>query len=216
MNYLKVYEALIAKRRASTPSGYSEKHHIVPRSMGGGDDRSNLVRLTAREHFFAHLLLAKIHGGGQWAAVFYMMGNGKDHERNFAVAARTYEIVRMNHARHVSKVKRGVEPWNKGRKFTDEERERYYGNRATGGGSGGSRPGPLGHRHTDETKKKMRDAKLGKKHSRKHNQSIGSGVARSHASPEMRAKISAATKLGHMRAKYRRLSERYESLAERA
>lgn len=36
---------------------YVEKHHIVPRSEGGTDDRSNLVELYPREHFIAHWLL---------------------------------------------------------------------------------------------------------------------------------------------------------------
>lgn len=40
---------------------YFETHHIVPRCLGGNDDRTNLVELTAREHFVCHWLLTKIH-----------------------------------------------------------------------------------------------------------------------------------------------------------
>lgn len=36
------------------------KHHIVPRCMGGNNDSSNLVDLTYREHFICHRLLIKI------------------------------------------------------------------------------------------------------------------------------------------------------------
>lgn len=39
---------------------YFETHHIVPKSLGGTDDKNNLVNLTAREHYIAHLLLVKI------------------------------------------------------------------------------------------------------------------------------------------------------------
>lgn len=39
---------------------YCEIHHIVPRSFGGSDDNSNLVNLTAREHFIAHKLLFNV------------------------------------------------------------------------------------------------------------------------------------------------------------
>lgn len=39
--------------------GYTERHHIVPRFCGGSNEASNLVRLTARNHFIAHLLLVK-------------------------------------------------------------------------------------------------------------------------------------------------------------
>jgi hypothetical protein len=34
-------------------------HHIIPKSMGGNNSKGNLVKLTIREHLFAHLLLAK-------------------------------------------------------------------------------------------------------------------------------------------------------------
>lgn len=39
---------------------HTEIHHIVPRSLGGTDETSNLVMLTAREHYIAHLLLWKM------------------------------------------------------------------------------------------------------------------------------------------------------------
>lgn len=38
---------------------YLETHHILPRSLGGKDTKENLVNLTAREHFLAHLLYEK-------------------------------------------------------------------------------------------------------------------------------------------------------------
>ncbi|AFN37507.1 homing endonuclease [Vibrio phage TCU_VP02_YC] len=61
MNYLKIYEQLVDKRKNEIPCGYSEVHHIIPRCMGGSDDESNLIRLTAREHFIAHVLLSKAY-----------------------------------------------------------------------------------------------------------------------------------------------------------
>jgi len=58
MDYEKHYSLLIKKaQKRGTVDGYKEKHHIVPRCMGGTDDKSNIVELTAREHFVAHLLL---------------------------------------------------------------------------------------------------------------------------------------------------------------
>lgn len=38
---------------------YMEKHHIIPRHMGGTDDESNIILLTVAEHVQAHFLLAK-------------------------------------------------------------------------------------------------------------------------------------------------------------
>lgn len=60
MIYEKVYNSLIEKRKKNIPIGYKEKHHIVPRSFGGNNRKSNLVYLTAREHFIAHYLLMKM------------------------------------------------------------------------------------------------------------------------------------------------------------
>lgn len=39
---------------------YYERHHIIPKSMGGSDDKINLVLLTPKEHFICHLLLVKM------------------------------------------------------------------------------------------------------------------------------------------------------------
>lgn len=62
MNYRKIYDKLIAaaKNRSIIPN-YTETHHILPKSMGGSNAKSNLVKMTPREHFLAHLLLYKIH-----------------------------------------------------------------------------------------------------------------------------------------------------------
>ena len=37
---------------------YHERHHIVPKCLGGTDDEENLIDLFAREHFELHRLLA--------------------------------------------------------------------------------------------------------------------------------------------------------------
>lgn len=94
MDYQKHYNRLIdmAKMR-NKPDGYTERHHVVPRSMGGLEQKSNLVVLTAREHFLAHYLLAKINGGSQWYAVMiFKAGNHR------VVNSRLYEIAKTKHA----------------------------------------------------------------------------------------------------------------------
>jgi hypothetical protein len=71
MNYKRIYDQFIEDRLNKQPNkpDYFEVHHILPRSLGGSNDPSNLIRLTAEDHLFAHLLLAKIHGGKMWIAV---------------------------------------------------------------------------------------------------------------------------------------------------
>jgi hypothetical protein len=49
------------------------KHHIIPKSMGGSNESSNLVYLTAREHFIAHWLLWRIYKNEKMAFAFYAM-----------------------------------------------------------------------------------------------------------------------------------------------
>lgn len=73
MNYLSHYRKLIARAKArDSVVGYVEKHHVLPRCMGGCDSVENIVVLTAEEHFVAHQLLLKIYpsvGGLATAAV---------------------------------------------------------------------------------------------------------------------------------------------------
>lgn len=50
---------------------YTEKHHIIPRSLGGDNSKENLVRLTAREHFVCHLLLIKMMDSDRQRKMIY-------------------------------------------------------------------------------------------------------------------------------------------------
>jgi hypothetical protein len=64
MNYQKIYNEIIerAKSRGLNKrllDGYFEKHHIIPKCLDGTNDITNLVLLTAREHFICHQLLWK-------------------------------------------------------------------------------------------------------------------------------------------------------------
>ena len=58
---MKHYRALCSGRKSLNKhrkdSTYYESHHITPKSLGGSDDDFNLVLLTAKEHYIAHLLL---------------------------------------------------------------------------------------------------------------------------------------------------------------
>lgn len=64
MDYAAQYEKLISqsqRRPVKPPNINYEWHHIVPRCMGGSEDRENLVQLKLEEHLLAHLLLAKMY-----------------------------------------------------------------------------------------------------------------------------------------------------------
>lgn len=75
---------------------YTEKHHIIPRSIGGNNSVENLVRLTAREHFICHLLLTKMTEGKNRRSMSYAAWqmtfmNGRPRHN---ACSRTYEYLR--------------------------------------------------------------------------------------------------------------------------
>jgi len=104
MNYKFHYDELITKYgKKEKPEGYSERHHILPKSMGGTDEEDNLVYLTLREHVFAHHLLWRIHRNPSMAFAFTMMSRraGKDPEE----------------------IRKAQSLINKGRKFSQERKD---------------------------------------------------------------------------------------------
>jgi len=72
MDYEKIYANLINRAKNRELQGYVEKHHIVPKCLGGDDSVENLAILTPEEHYLAHQLLVKMHPdheGLTWAAL---------------------------------------------------------------------------------------------------------------------------------------------------
>ena len=61
MNYQQIHDNIIDRAGNRVPTGYTENHHVIPKCLGGSNDNSNLVRLTAREHFIVHKLLVEIY-----------------------------------------------------------------------------------------------------------------------------------------------------------
>ncbi len=79
MNYQATYDRIIysAKLRIPGSSVHYDKHHIIPKSMGGSDDPANLVNLTDREHFVVHTLLWKIHRNRSMTSALWIMSQNK-------------------------------------------------------------------------------------------------------------------------------------------
>jgi len=61
VNYQKIHDSIIERSFNRTLSCYTEKHHIIPKCMGGDNDPSNIAVLTPEEHFLIHQLLIKIY-----------------------------------------------------------------------------------------------------------------------------------------------------------
>lgn len=74
MDYARIYRKLIADRRGREESlEVWETHHVIPRSLGGGNEKTNLIKLSLQDHLFAHVLLARVHGGGMAVALINML-----------------------------------------------------------------------------------------------------------------------------------------------
>lgn len=61
--YTKWYFDIVTHARHRTITEYVEKHHIIPKSIGGSNLPDNIVRLTMREHFVCHQLLIRMLSG---------------------------------------------------------------------------------------------------------------------------------------------------------
>jgi len=129
--YSKVYFSTIKKavKRGWKKERGRERHHIMPRSLGGTDDKSNLVYLSCREHFLCHWMLVKMtEGEARCKMVYALMGMRakNEHQPRYQTifTARVYEHYRIEHARIHSETMKGRPAWNKGRKLEGEELER--------------------------------------------------------------------------------------------
>jgi hypothetical protein len=181
MNYTKIYNQLIerAKTRKEERGEYYERHHIIPKCLGGSDDKDNLVKLRAKEHFVAHKLLVEIHpDNGKLIHSYWRMANNKnDDRREYIVGSREYERLRIKQAKEVSILFKGktklfknnevrskkIGDFHRGKVVSEETKKRikkglkkwYEENINTN----------LGSKRIEEAKAKMSKSRIGKTHS---------------------------------------------------
>ena len=173
--YSKLYYKITSNAKQRITEGYTELHHIIPQSMGGSNDKENLVDLTAREHFICHWLLIKMTEGKDRSKMLYAL-NGMKAENKYQqryhtkITARVYEKYRIEHAHNHSETMKGKPAWNKGRILEgvelEEHRERTRNRKidpvkqAIGQQKRVAKM--IGQKRTDETKKLMSLASKGK------------------------------------------------------
>jgi hypothetical protein len=151
-------------------SGYSEKHHIIPKSLGGSNKKDNLVMLTAREHFICHWLLTKMVEGDDLRkmkhAIWRMLVQGRDFQIRYKPNSHTYDSLRKKYGSlrkgitTPDEVKQKISKANKGR--LAGKNNPMYGNTHTEEArkkisekAQGRTPWNLGVTHTDKVKQKM-------------------------------------------------------------
>jgi hypothetical protein len=148
MDYQRIHDLIIERGKTRTLTGYKERHHIIPKCMGGTNDKNNLVDLTAREHFLIHKLLCEIYPYHHGLLKSYLaMSVFKQSERRIKLSAREYNYLRSEFAKRNSgelnhyygkkhnedvrdKMKqnsgrKGKAPWNKGLTKNDPRVAKY-------------------------------------------------------------------------------------------
>lgn len=89
----------LGEHRVRTRSWQYQEHHILPSSLGGSDEKSNLVLLTPREHYICHLLLTRMTTGSDRSKMVFAffrfrpkdtdINSSKRYERHLAFLAST-------------------------------------------------------------------------------------------------------------------------------
>jgi len=113
--YTQWYYCIIAQAQAQTANVYYEKHHIIPRSLGGSNKQDNLVRLTARAHYVVHRLLTRMTTGTdqhKMCIAIFLMANTR---KGFRVSSRTYQVLKEQAAKASSVRNKGKPSPLKGR-----------------------------------------------------------------------------------------------------
>ena len=219
MNYASHYDRLILRARQRVLAGYGERHHVMPRCMGGSDVPVNLVVLTPEEHYVAHQLLVKMHPLNlRLAHAAIMMAQRCSGSRAYGWLRRRNAAAMLGNKRSESRpvserTRAKLSAAMKGKqnflgkthsaearaKVSDAMRgkQHYLGKRRSPETLARLAAANLGKRHTDETKAKISQAKAGVSLSPEHRAKISAGLRGLTLSAETRAKISAARKARH-------------------
>lgn len=192
MNYKKIYECLIESRRNlgrfKGDDNYYEKHHILPKCFGGTNESENLVLLTAREHFVAHLLLVEMYEGrnkSKMCCALWKMSTGNKYQKR-KLTSKQYALVKRllsdsmkgkNSPMHSpgarekrSKAQKGVKHSEERKRISKKKREITVA--ANGGNS---------YKWSEERKKEFSKKVTGKPKSESHRKSISKVVIEIHS-----------------------------------
>jgi hypothetical protein len=173
MNYQKIHDQIIERAKTRQLEGYKEQHHIVPKCIGGTNDKDNLVSLTAREHFIIHKILCEIHPTNKklhdavWCMIHLV---NKHHQRGYVVSNREYEYLKKRRSVFLSETQSGENNPFFGKTHSIENKKLFGEN---------AKKLHTGRKRTQQTKDNIRNGLL---NSEKHKQAV--------QDPEYRNQIS--------------------------
>jgi len=98
--YSKWYFNIIENAKLIERNCYIERHHIIPKSLGGTNDLNNIVKLTAKEHYICHLLLTKMVEGKLKRSMCFALNAISNCRKNshLKLTAKQYERVKIQYS----------------------------------------------------------------------------------------------------------------------
>lgn len=181
--YTKTYFRLINRSLSRTflEDIYTEKHHIIPKSLGGSNQPDNLAVLTAKEHYLCHLLLIKMVEGSartkmRYAAYKITQINKNQHGR-LRISGRKYEFLK-NQMSLANKERPGP---NRGKLMSEKQKEKISKTLK------GRKIGPMSDEHRLKCGQYIRT----EEHRRKISESRKAQTGKQKRSTETKAKMSA-------------------------
>ena len=175
-----IQNILDTRGRFGIPDGeYKERHHIVPKCLGGTNNRDNLVDLYAREHYEAHRLLAEENpdNRGLQVAWFNMSMVSNERHQRCIIGAEEFERARMACSKAMSGEGNpmfgvhltGEKASRYGKLFSEESKKKISEHHADVSGSNN----PMyGKSHTEETREKISKKNKGKKRTKEQRLSM--------------------------------------------
>lgn len=152
--YSRIYFSIIQKATLRELNCYSESHHIIPKSLGGSNDPTNLVNLSAREHYICHRLLVKMTVGinkRKMSRAFWAMCILDKTQRRYIPNSRVFQLAKEKYIKTLvgrkltAETKEKIRKSNLGKVQSEETRRKRAASRT-------------GFKNTEETIAKMKDS----------------------------------------------------------
>jgi hypothetical protein len=182
--YTTTYYSIISNAKSRVlENTYTEKHHIIPKSLGGDNSDANLVTLTAREHFICHRLLTKMLSDKNDLnkMIYALIRISTSPYGDRKISSRVFETIKNLPRFHSDETKAKIS------KATSGKNNPMYGKIAWSKGltketsplvkqisenNKGRVPHNKGKKHTAESKDKMSKARKGRKLSEEHKRKL--------------------------------------------
>jgi hypothetical protein len=136
---------------------YYERHHIIPRGMDGSNESSNLILLTAKEHFLCHLLLTKMTNGQAYHKMIYALNSFIITNKHTAVNSKLYQRLKEEYSRINSINKMGENNHFYGKRHSEDTLQIIRENRKQQ-----EIFGMVGKKHSAASKKLMSERAMGR------------------------------------------------------